>query len=177
MAPHRDSLVTEAFTVDVADCLEYFDRLTDPEEWPVFRIGLRDGYEIDLVYWNEPDDNSTEYVLSRPGRKSKLDLATVGGHELRPGLSWPELMAAASFFGEPSGIVEPHARLLLLLPAFGDADLPPGANEMAAAALTSCGAGAVAEELAAYMLRQPEVAPLAVARQGCARLRRATQPA
>ncbi|MCZ7423846.1 hypothetical protein O7605_30505 [Verrucosispora sp. WMMA2121] len=156
MAPHRDSLVTEAFAVDVAACFEYFDRLTDPDEWPVFRISLRDGYEIDLVYWNEPDDNSTEFVLRRSGQNSKLVLASVGGHEFRPGMSWPELVAAANLSGDPHGIVEPHARLLLLLPAFGDADLPADANGMVAAALRSCGAGVGAGELAAYMLRQPE---------------------
>lgn len=156
MAPHRDTLVAAAFEVDVEDCFEYFDHLTDPDAWPAFRLALRDGYEIDMVYWNEPNENCTEYVLCRSGQKYKVDLANVGGHEFRPGLSWPELVTAASWPGAPYGIVDPHARLLLLLPAFGDADLPAEAMATVTAALTSCGARSGAGDLAAYMLRQPE---------------------
>ncbi|MGQ5263241.1 hypothetical protein ACTWLT_21140 [Micromonospora sp. ZYX-F-536] len=156
MAPHRDSLVASAFGVDIEDCFEYFARLTDADAWPAFRVSLRDGYEIDVVYWNEPDEKGTEYVLCQSGREDKLDLANVGGHEFRPGLSWSELARVANWGSVEYGIADPSARLLLLLPVFGDADLPPEATAMATAALTSCGAGSGADELAAYMLRQPE---------------------
>ncbi|WUR58112.1 hypothetical protein OHS32_23705 [Micromonospora chokoriensis] len=156
MAPHRDSLVTSAFGVAIDDCFEYFARLIDDEAWPAFRMPLPKGYEIDLVYWNEPDEKGTQYILCHSDRDSNIDLANVGGHEFRPGLSWPELAAAAHSGSAPNGIVDPSARLLLLLPAFGDADVPPDATATVTAALMSCGAGPAAGELAEYMLRQPE---------------------
>ncbi|MFE9204227.1 hypothetical protein [Micromonospora sp. NPDC007230] len=156
MASHDDSLVTAAFEVEQEDCFSYFDRLTDPDAWPVFRLGLRDGHEIDVVYRNLTGDMGTEYVLCRSGGKHKLDLANVGGHEFRPGLSWSELIAAATWSSAPYGVVEPDARLLLLLPAFGDADLPADATAMLTAALTSCGAGSRAGALAEWLLEDPE---------------------
>lgn len=156
MASHDPSLVAAAFEVDEADCLNYFDRLTDPDAWPVFRLGLRDGHEIDVVYRNLTGDMGTEFVLCRSGGEYKLDLANVGGHEFRPGLSWPELVAAATWSGAPYGVVEPDPRLLLLLPAFGDADLPAEATAMVKAALTTCGAGSGAAELAEWLLEEPE---------------------
>ncbi|MFI7576540.1 hypothetical protein [Micromonospora sp. NPDC049497] len=156
MASGDDSLVTAAFEVDQADCWDYFRRLTDPEAWPVFRLGLRDGHEIDIVYRNVPGAGGTEFVMCRPGGEYKVDLANVGGHEFLPGLSWPELIAAASWSTASYGVIEPDARLLLLLPAFGDADLPAGAAAKVAAALKKCGAGAGAGELAEWLLEEPE---------------------
>ncbi|MDZ5446055.1 hypothetical protein U2F26_25535 [Micromonospora sp. 4G57] len=159
MTSHDDSLVTAPFEVDQEDCWNYYERLTDPDAWPVFRLGLREGHEIDVVYRNVTGAGSTEFVLCRSGGEYKLDLANVGGREFRPGLSWPELMAAADWSGTPYGVVEPDARLLLLLPAFGDADLPAEATAMVTAALTSCGAGPGARELAEWLLEDPEEWP------------------
>lgn len=156
MAPHRDSLATAAFAVQAEDASRYFKHLTDPDAWPTFRLPLRDEYEIRVVYWNEPDEKGIVYFLCRQGQERTLDLANLGGHEFRPGLSWSELVTAANFSDATHGIVDPHVRLLLLLPAFGDADLPPEATAMVTAALTSCGAGPGSGDLAAYMLREPE---------------------
>jgi hypothetical protein len=158
MAPHNDSLVAAAFDVVIEDCFQYFSRLTDSDAWPAFRLALRDGYEIDMVYWNEPGEYCNVYIL-RQSESRQLDLATVGGHQLRPGLSWPELVTAANWSKGPYGIVDPSARLLLLLPAYGDADMPPEATATVTAALTSCGAGAGAGDLAAYLLRNPQSWP------------------
>ncbi|WP_431884351.1 hypothetical protein, partial [Micromonospora gifhornensis] len=88
-ASRDPSLVTAAFGVDEEECLKFFDRLTDPDAWPVFRLGLRDGHEIDVVYRNVPGEMNTDFVLCRPGGDHTLDLAILGGHEFRPGLSWP----------------------------------------------------------------------------------------
>src|SRR4051795_6294963 len=123
MASSEPERVAEAFEVDEAACERYFDRLMDPTAWPVFRIGLSDGYEVDVVFRNEPGDSGIEWFLCRSGGVHALALANVGGHEFRPGLSWGELMTAANRPAAPSGVAEPGARLLLLLPAFGDADL------------------------------------------------------
>ncbi|MET3424886.1 hypothetical protein BJ973_004098 [Actinoplanes tereljensis] len=148
IAPTDDELVTAAFGVAAADCYAYYDRLTDPETWPVLRLGLRDEHEIDIVFYNEPGEYGVDFLLCRSGGENPVELATLGGHELRPGLSWPELITAA-------GTTEPNTRLLLLMPAFGDLDLPPDAAATVTAALESVGAGAGAADLAAYMLRKP----------------------
>jgi hypothetical protein len=83
-------------------------------------------------------------------------LANIGGHEFRPGLSWSELMTAAHRLGVTPGVAEPDARLLLLLPAFGDADLSSDAVAVVAAALKRYGAGPGADDLAAWFLEDPE---------------------
>lgn len=155
---YRDtSKVVAAFEIDEEDTLSFYRRLTNPEAWPVYRLGLRDGqHEIDVVSRNVPGAGNTEFVLCRPGGKHPLELAVVGGHELRPGLSWPEMVAAAAWSGAPFGVVEPHARLLLLLPALGDPNLPAEATAMLTDALTKCGAGSQAGDLAEWVLNGPE---------------------
>ncbi|MFJ6167333.1 hypothetical protein ACIQH6_19605 [Micromonospora orduensis] len=153
VTPEDDSLVTEAFGVKADDCYEYYARrLRDPDAWPVFQLGLRDGHEVNVVYFNVPREYFCDFLLCRPGGEHALRLATVGGHEMRPGLSWPELGTAAGFSGASLGVVAPNARLLLLLPALGDRDVPTEATARVAAALTSCGAGAKVDELAAHLL-------------------------
>jgi len=147
--------VTEAFGVDAADCFEYYSRrLRDPDAWPVFRLGLPDGHELDVVFCNLRGEYSVDFLLCRSGGEQAVRLATVGGHELRPGVSWPELVTAASFAGAANGVVEPDARLLLLLPAFGDRDLSAESTTTVATALTRCGAGARVDDLAAYLLEK-----------------------
>ncbi len=82
---YRDaSNVIAALEFDEEDWLNYYDRLKNPEAWPVYRIGLRDGqHEIDAVRRNVPGATNTEFVLSRSGARHPLELAVVGGHELR----------------------------------------------------------------------------------------------
>ncbi|MEU7919218.1 hypothetical protein [Micromonospora zamorensis] len=156
LASSDPSVVTTAFEVDESACLSYFSFLTDADRWPVFRLGLRDGHEIDVVYRNLPDDMGTEYILCRSSNPHRIDLANVGGHEFRPGLSWPELIAAANWPDAPFGVTVPQQRLLLLLPAFGDADLPADATAIVESALRDCGGGPGSRELAEWLLRDPE---------------------
>jgi hypothetical protein len=151
IAPTDDDLVTAAFGVEAADCHAYYDRLTDPEAWPVLRLGLRDDHEIDIVFFNEPGEYGVDFLLCGTGGEHPVELATLGGHEWRPGLSWPELVTAAQWPAAP----DPDARLLLLAPAFGDRDLPPDAVTTVTAALKFVGAGAGSTELAEYVLRRP----------------------
>lgn len=152
VAPTKDSLVATAFGVDLEDCYAYYERLTDPDAWPVFRLGLRNEHEIDVIFYNAPEDYGVNVVMCRPGGQHPMELAILGGHEFRPGLSWRELVTAARWSDAPYGVVEPNARLLLLMPAFGDMDLPDEATATVTDALLSCGAGAGADELAAYVL-------------------------
>ncbi|MEV1319506.1 hypothetical protein AB0J14_25900 [Micromonospora arborensis] len=155
LASSDPSVVTEAFEVDESACLSYFSLLTDADRWPVFPIGLRGGHEVDVVYRNLTDDLGTEYILCRSNGEHPIDLANAGGHEFRPGLSWPELIAVASWSGAPYGVTVPQQRLLLLLPAFGDADLPADATAIVESALRACGGGAGSGELAEWLLRDP----------------------
>ncbi|GAA4609516.1 hypothetical protein BJY16_007364 [Actinoplanes octamycinicus] len=156
MTPEDDSLTTRAFGVDSEQCYQYYSaRLTDSDAWPVFRLGLRDRHEINVVFCNIPGEHSCDFLICRPGGEHPVRLTILGGHEFRPGLSWPELVTAAQFTGAPYGVTDPEGRLLLLLPAFGDQDLPPEATEVVTAALVRRGAGPGAEELAAHLLRKP----------------------
>jgi hypothetical protein len=52
-----------------------------------------------------------------------------------PGLSWPQLVAAADNALPGGSTADPHARLLLLLPAFGDDEVPDDAVARLADAL------------------------------------------
>lgn len=153
-APTEGSLVSDAFGVSEQDCEAFYDRITDSEAWPVFRLGLRDGHEIDVIFWNLPDGYNIDVVMCRPGGTHTLELANLAGHQFMPALSWAEMVMAARWTGAPYGVVDPIARLLLLLPAFGDRDVPDDAAATLTHALTACGAGAGVDDVVAYMLRE-----------------------
>jgi len=159
VAVYDDRMVTAAFEVDHDDVMNCYRRLTDESRWPVFRMGLPDGHEIDVIYRNLPGESGVDIVMCRPGGEYPLRLATLEAHHTGPGLSWPELFAAANFSAAPFGVVEAPARLLLLLPALGDVDLPDEATDLVAAALTSRGAGPRATELAEALLADPHLWP------------------
>lgn len=159
MSSDDPSRITAAFEVDEEDCLTFFRRWIDPEAWPVLRLGLPDGHEIDVVRWNNPGAGNDEYVLCRPGGQHPLDFAVLGGHELLPGLSWPELVTAANWSAASFGVVAPDARLLLLLPAYGDPDQPDEADAIVTKALMACGARARVHELGTWLVREPGGSP------------------
>ncbi|WP_316784207.1 hypothetical protein [Streptomyces sasae] len=77
---------------------------------------------------------------------------------LGPGLSWPELVAAADNALPGGSTTDPHARLLLLLPAFGDDEVPDDAVDRLAAALRTL-TGVAAPELLASALLEDQGAP------------------
>ncbi|MGI5499457.1 hypothetical protein [Lentzea sp. CA-135723] len=79
-------------------------------------------------------------------------LAADEGHFMGPGLSWPELVGAADNALPGGSTSDPHARLLLLLPAFGDEDVPGDAVGRLAGALRALTAVAEAETAAAALL-------------------------
>ena len=124
VAVYDDTMVNAAFGVEHEDVINFYDRLTDETSWPVFRMGLPDGHEIDTVYTNLPGEHSVDIVMCRPGGEHPLHLAALEAHHSGPGLRWAELIFAANYVQAPFGVAEPNARLLLLLPALGDPDLP-----------------------------------------------------
>ncbi|MDU0258480.1 hypothetical protein RVN83_36790 [Streptomyces sp. PU10] len=99
-------------------------RLFAQASWPTFTIPLRTGHRIHIVYRTFEEDEGVDYLLHHPDWDLAELLATEEGHFMGPGLSWPELVAAAGNALPGGTTTDPHARLLLLLPALGD-DAPP----------------------------------------------------
>jgi hypothetical protein len=136
-APVRDEFVAEpeSFGADPADVDEAAEALYGAEEvWPAFRIPMAGGHVLWIVHRNFPDDSGTDYLIAHPQWDRQAYPASLDGHYSGPGLSWPELVAVAeSAPAGAEGVVDPGLRLLLLLPALGDAGMP----EVEAVARTS----------------------------------------
>lgn len=132
--------VPEWFGADGADTDAAWLALTDEDRWPVFRIPFGGGHTAVVLGCNLPDDPGTEYLVTHPEWDRTGHLASVGGHQAGPGLSWRELVhiARTPDPGAP-GIHAEYARLLLLLPALGDQDLPAEAADVVADALERAG--------------------------------------
>ncbi|MGW8951335.1 hypothetical protein [Streptomyces sp. NPDC055709] len=142
------------FGVDGADADVACDALSDEDRWPVFRIPFAGGHTAVVLGCNVPDDPGTEYFITHPEWGHRGCLATVGGHQAGPGLSWGELthIARTPDLNSP-GVHAEYARLLLLLPALGDQDLPEDAAEILGDALTHMGVpAALAPHLAEALL-------------------------
>ncbi len=131
----------EWFGADAADADAAYEKVTDTERRPAFRIPFTDGHSVLVVYRNHPDDAGIEYLVTHPDWDRPGRLATLDGHQAGPGLAWRELAHIANTPDRDAPKVhDPHARLLLLLPALGDEDLPPDAEDLVAAALLHVGA-------------------------------------
>ncbi|WP_416984211.1 hypothetical protein [Streptomyces sp. T028] len=132
----------ELFGADHADVDAAAEALyAGADVWPAYRIPLARGWTVWVVHRNFPDDSGTDYLLTGPGLPRERELAVIDGHFRGPGLSWPDLVAAAdSPPADGEGVRDPHRRLLLLLPAYGDADTPvEEALERISAALVAVG--------------------------------------
>ncbi len=110
---------------DAAD--DYQRRLWERAEWPTFTVPLTADHHLHVVYRTFTDDTGIDYLLHHRGWDRAELLARDDGHFMGPGLSWPELVAAADNTLPGGSTSDPHARLLLLLPAFGDDDVPDNA--------------------------------------------------
>lgn len=111
-----------------------------------------------IVHRNFPDDPGTDYLITHPDWDRDVPLASLEGHFSGPGLSWPELIAVAdSAPARAAGVRDPALRLLLLLPAFGDADVPVAeAVSRISGALTAVGVPeSAAPEVAERLLDHP----------------------
>lgn len=123
-----------AFGPDWDDAQQLYEALSSTEAWPTFTVHLHSGYVLQVVYRNVEDDHGVDYMLSHPGWTEAATLAVDDGHFMGPGLSWSELVASAGLTCT-SGVTDPHARLLLLFPMLGDADVPESAAPRLASAL------------------------------------------
>jgi hypothetical protein len=150
----------EAFGADAADVDEAVEQLygTTSTVWPAYRLPMAGGHLLWIVHRNYPEDSGTDYLVTHPDWEHHVYLASIEGHYSGPGLSWPELLAVAeSAPADAEGVLDADLRLLLLLPAFGDADVPVAeAAERISRALTAVGVAAeVAPGLAEQFAEHP----------------------
>ncbi|MEU1544054.1 hypothetical protein ABZ461_39455 [Actinacidiphila glaucinigra] len=139
---------------DGTEAMRLHNLLLGGEKWPVFSVPLAGGRWLHVVYRAFTEDEGVDYLLHDPGWESAELLAVDEGHFTGPGLSWAELVAVADN-GLPGGSTDdPHARLLLLLPAFGDDAVPADAEDRVAAALRARTRVGESERLAAALLEE-----------------------
>ncbi|MEH0639386.1 hypothetical protein QBA35_40235 [Streptomyces bottropensis] len=118
---------------DAAD--DFQRRLGECAEWPTFTVPLADDHRLHIVVRTCVDDTGTDYLLHHPDWDRAELLTRDDGHFMGPGLSWTELVGAADNALPGGSTTDPHARLLLLLPALGDDELPDDAVDRLAVAL------------------------------------------
>ncbi|MEU6589522.1 hypothetical protein ABZ923_09850 [Streptomyces sp. NPDC046881] len=149
-----DDALVESFGVDPADVEGMLERLCDKAAWPVFRIPLPGGHSI-LVHYNSGEEyTSTDYFIVHPDWwTNELVLAGTDEDRIGPGLCWAELAALLHAPGDGEGVTDPHARLLLLLPALGDTDVPAEAVTLVQEALVAQGAPDDCAALARHLLQ------------------------
>jgi hypothetical protein len=128
------NLIEDLFDGGDDDPGAFDDEIRDSGRWPV--ISITDRFRH--IIWHGPDlEGGDDYVVLAPGRA--ISVAAREGHGYGPGLSWPEFHRIATT----------PQRLLLALPALGDADTPPEAAGLVAQALLTVGNDAPAAAAAA----------------------------
>ncbi|WP_406490577.1 hypothetical protein OHB06_00860 [Streptomyces sp. NBC_01604] len=98
-------------------------RLWEQAQWPALTVPLATDHRLHVVYRTFAVDTGTDYLLHHPTWDRAELLARDDGHFMGPGLSWPELVAVADNALPGGSTGDPHARLLLLVPAFGDGEV------------------------------------------------------
>ncbi|TQF01552.1 hypothetical protein E6W39_03960 [Kitasatospora acidiphila] len=141
----------EAFGVDAGDAGAMLDRLQDKSAWPMFTVPLEGGFSIVVHYNSGEEYTTTDYFLVSPGGADVV-LASPDEDRIGPGLCWPELVAILRAPDGADGVTDPHARLLLLLPALGDSRVPEEAVGAVVEALIANGAPDECEALARQLL-------------------------
>ncbi|MBR7833432.1 hypothetical protein KDL01_09155 [Actinospica durhamensis] len=134
-----------------------YEALSDESRWPVFRIPFHGGHTAVVLERNFPEDGGTEYAIVHPEWGRPGFLATIDGHQAGPGLSWRELVyIAENPDAAAAGIQDPQQRLLMLIPALGDVELPDEAAAVVGRALVSVGCPAEsASRIALRLLDSP----------------------
>ncbi|MEU5136855.1 hypothetical protein [Streptomyces californicus] len=131
---------------------DLLSQLLGGDTWPVFTVPLAGAHHLYVVYRALEGEAGIDYLVHHPDWDAAETLAQDDGHFMGPGLSWAELTAAADN-GLPGGsTTNPHARLLLLLPAFGDDAVPDNAVERLTTALRARTRIEAPERLAATIL-------------------------
>ncbi|MFF7209197.1 hypothetical protein ACFZAU_01510 [Streptomyces sp. NPDC008238] len=139
------------FGADFDAAEDFHRRLSGRTDWPTFTVPVTAG-RLHIVHRNLEGDMGTDYLVHHPGWDRAELLARDDGHFMGPGLSWPELAAAADNGLSGGSTTDPNSRLLLLWPAFGDDAVPAAASERLVAALRARTAVEDPEQLAAALL-------------------------
>ncbi len=135
---HSEEAAELLFGADYDAAGEFQQRLWEQATWPTFTIPLAGDHRLHVVYRTLTGEAGIDYLLHHPDWEEAEHLAQDDGHFMGPGLSWPELVAAADNALPGGSTTDPHARLLLLLPALGDDELPDDAVDRLTAALRAC---------------------------------------
>lgn len=125
-----------AFDADPADVEAYAEELHQSGSWPYVVLPLGSGYRLYVLIGNFKGDAGWDYLLQPAGADTVITLGALEGNFLGPAYSWRELVLAAN---QPDPTRSASERLLLLLPARGDADLPPDAGRLIAEAFVAVG--------------------------------------
>lgn len=134
---HSEETEEALFGADFEAAGHLHNALINADRWPLFSLPLTGDHRLYVVYRAFPDDPGVDYLLDHPDWESVEPIASDEGHFRGPGLSWPELKAAA-FNGLPGGSTQdPNARLLLLLPALGDDRVDGAAARIVSRALAA----------------------------------------
>lgn len=140
------------FGADYDAAGDFQRRFWERADWPAFTVPLAADHRLHVVYRTVADDTGIDYLLHHPDWGQPELLARDDGHFMGPGLSWPELVAAADNMLPGGSTTDPHSRLLLLLPAFGDDAVPDDAVGRLAGALRARTSVEDPETLAAALL-------------------------
>ena len=143
----------EDFGSDAGDAGAMLERLHDPSAWPVFTVPLVGGFAIVLHYNSGEECTTTDYFLTHPDWSRDLVLASDDQDRIGPGLCWPELAALLNAPPGATGVTDPDARLLLLLPVLGGAAVPEEAVTAVGRALVAHGAPEGSRALAGRLLQ------------------------
>jgi hypothetical protein len=115
----------EWFGDDGADTDAMVEVVFDEEAWPGFRVPFGDGHCAVLVYRNLNGDAGLDFLLTHPGWARAEVLSSYDGDWYGTGPNWRELAHVAGAVprsGAVPGVLDPAARLLLLLPFLVDSD-------------------------------------------------------
>ncbi|MFC7529637.1 hypothetical protein [Actinoplanes sp. GCM10030250] len=124
-------LVGELFDGEDDDLEAFDDEVRKSGTWPVLNLG-----PLAFVSWHGSDfEGGYDYVVLPENTGRCLSIASMEGHGHGPGLSWPE----ARRLVDHGTLGTPGQRLLLILPALGDAAVPDEAIPQVAAALLAAG--------------------------------------
>ncbi|MFE6893906.1 hypothetical protein [Streptomyces sp. NPDC057694] len=115
-----------AFGPDWDAAMRLCDALSAEEAWPTFGVPLCSGHTIHVVYRNFDGERGVDYLMHHPTWPAAETFAVDDGHFMGPGIGWPELLSVARQLSTGDA-ADTGARLLLLFPALGDAQLPDDA--------------------------------------------------
>ncbi|MEV6602450.1 hypothetical protein AB0M36_37215 [Actinoplanes sp. NPDC051346] len=128
---------------------ELWKEIEQSGRWPVLRFGTQTG-DFALAIWHVADETEGHDFVVLPGDGRCISVAAVAAHSYGPGLSWPE---AKRLIGRGT-LGSAAQRLLLLVRALGDTDMPTDVVGRVAEALLAVGDAACSKETAMEAAQQ-----------------------